>query len=119
MSNDLSLNSKFLGRCFGFDFKFLLFGPSCFGASTKVNTFDLWARVVLGLRNFLKGSSVFPSWRIVLGFLLGLFAIFLLLNFVALLIHFIFSKGSFLCFDHLPILSPLIPWLGFKGLKRI
>jgi hypothetical protein len=50
---------------------------------------------------------------------LGLFAIFFLLNFVALLIHFIFSKGSFLCFDHLPTLSPLIPWIGFKGLKRI
>jgi hypothetical protein len=108
MSNDLGLNSNFSGRCLGWLGYFLLFGPSGFGASTKVNTFDLWARVVLGLRNFLKGSSVFPSWRIVLGFLLGLFAIFLLLNFVALLIHFIFSKGSFLCFDHLPILSPLI-----------
>jgi hypothetical protein len=49
---------------------------------------------------------------------LGLFVIFLLLNFVALLILFIFSKGSFLCFDHLPTLSLLIPWLGFKGLRR-
>jgi hypothetical protein len=27
---------------------FLLFGPRGFGASTKVNTVDLWARVVLG-----------------------------------------------------------------------
>jgi hypothetical protein len=96
----------------------LLFGPSGFGASTKVNTFDLWARVVLGHRKILKGSSVFLSWRIVFGFLLGLFAIFLLLNFVALLMNFIFSKGPFLCFDHLPTLSPLIPWLGFKGLRR-
>jgi hypothetical protein len=52
-----------------------------------------------------------------LGFLLGPFAIFLLLNLVALLILFIFSKGSFLCFDHLPTLSPLLPGLGFKGLK--
>ena len=95
----------------------MLFGPSGFGASTKVNTFDLWARVVLGLRKFLKGSSVFPSWRIILGFLFGLFAILLLTKFVGLLIHFIFGKGSFLCFGHLLTLSLLIPWLEFSGLS--
>jgi hypothetical protein len=49
----------------------------------------------------------------------GPFARFILLNFVALLILFIFSKGSFLCFDHLPTLSPLITCLGFKGLRGI
>jgi hypothetical protein len=97
----------------------LLFGPSGFGASTKVNTFDLWARVVLGLRIFLKGSSVFPSWRIVLGFLLGLFAILLLTKFCRFTNTLHISKGPFLCFDHLPTLSPLIPWLGFKGLEGL
>jgi hypothetical protein len=34
------------------------------------------------------------------GFLLGLFATLLLINFVVLLIHFIFSEGPFLCFNH-------------------
>jgi hypothetical protein len=83
-----------------------------------VNTFDHWIRVVLGLREILKAQVCFPLGELFLGFLLGLFAIFLLLNFVALLILFIFSKGSFVCFDHLPTLSLLIPWLGFKGLRR-
>jgi hypothetical protein len=47
----------------------------------------------------------------------GPFVILLLINFVDLLIHFIFGKGPFLCFGHLPTLSPLIPWLGFNGLR--
>jgi hypothetical protein len=103
MSNDLGLNSNFSGRCFGY---FLLFGLSGFGASTKVNTFDLWARVVWDLEFFfLKGSSVFPAWRIVLGFLLGPFAILLLTKFVGLLIHFILVKVPFCVL----IICPLFP----------
>jgi hypothetical protein len=62
---------------------------------------------------------VFPSWRIVLGFLLGLFAILHLTKFCRFTNTLHLSKGPFLCFDHLPTLSPLIPWLGFKGLEGL
>jgi hypothetical protein len=80
----------------------LLFGPSGFGASTKVNTFDLWARVVLGLRKFFKGSSVFPSWRIVLGFFVWPFCNTFLNKICRFTNTLHLSKGPFLCFDHLP-----------------
>jgi hypothetical protein len=60
MSNDVGLNSNFSGRCFGCFGYFLLFGLSGFGANTKVNTFDLWARVVLGLRIFFERLKCVP-----------------------------------------------------------
>jgi hypothetical protein len=53
MSNDHGLISNFSGVCLGYFGHFLLFGPSGFGASTNVNTSDLYARVGFGdLENF-------------------------------------------------------------------
>jgi hypothetical protein len=66
-----------------------------------------------------KGSSVFPSWRSVLGFFVGPFCNTFLNKICRFTNTLHLSKGPFLCFDHLPTLSPLIPWLGFKGLRRI
>jgi hypothetical protein len=71
---------------------------------------------VLGPREILNGSSVLPTWWIVLGFLLGLFVMPSLIHFVDLVIYFIFGKGSLLWFGPVHNLFLLSPCLGCNGL---
>jgi hypothetical protein len=97
----------------------LLFGSSGFGASTKVNTFDLWARVVSDLEFFFERLKCVPRLENCFGVFVGPFCNTSLNKICRFTNTLHLSKGPFLCFDHLPTLSPLIPWLGFKGLEGL